>query len=434
MPGELIGITGLLVLLVLIFLGVPIGINLLIVGFLGLLVLIGWDGTSQLLAGRPFAATAVFGFLVLPLFLLMGEFAVHGRIGEDAFNVGSKWIGGFPGGLAMGTTLGCAIFGAVSGSSLAANTMFTKMALPEMRKRNYDVRLATGCIAASGTLACLIPPSSVLILYGMFTNTSIGRILIGGYIPGIVSAAIYMAMMFIRVKLNPKLAPVAPPGASWKEKWGSVRGLWAVMAIVALMLGGIFTGVFTPSEGAAFGALGTLIITIFRKQLSRERLLESLRETARVTGMLFLIIIGASVFTRFMAVSQITAGLEGIVSGLPMIGVVILFCFVMAIMGMFMDAIGMMSITIPIFFPVVTALGVHPVWFGILTVKTLELGGITPPLGLNVYAVKAAVGEAVSIQDIFRGIAPFVLMDILTIALIIAVPSIATWLPSLMWK
>jgi len=430
MPPELIGIIGLAILLGLIFLGVPIGINLMLVGFGGLWVLTSYKSSAIVLAARPFIESSGFGFVALPLFILMGEFALHGQIGEDAYNTAAKWLGKFPGGLAISTTAGCALFGAMSGSSLATNSLFSKIAFPEMIKRKYDVRLATGAIAASGTLAVLIPPSALLIIYGILTDTSIGDILIAGYFPGFLSALIYMTMIVVRVKINPELAPVIPDVVSWKVKLNSIGKLWGILIVITIMLGGIFLGVFTPTEGAAFGALGTLLIALLRRRLSIQRITESLTETMRITAIVFPILIGATVFTRFIALSQITSRLGDLMSGMPANWVMIFFLIVFGIMGMFLDPISMLSLGLPIFFPIVESLNISPVWFGILLVKSVELGGITPPLGINCYAVKAGVGDAVPLEDIFRGIIPFAIMDILTISIIFVFPSTATWLPN----
>lgn len=434
MPPELIGVIGVVAVFIFIFLGVPIGINLIAVGFVGLWVLTGFDAAACLLAIRPFVATATFSFLVMPLFILMGEFALHGGIGEDAYEVSSKWLGRFPGGLGLATTGGCALFGAVSGSSLAANSIFAKVALPEMQKYNYDTRFSIGCIAASGTLAVLIPPSSLIIVYGVLTETSIGKVLMGGYIPGIVSALIYMIMIFTRVKLNPRLVSVAF-ATTWTEKIKSLSKLWVVLLVAGLMLGGIFTGFFTPSEGAAFGATGTLIIALSRRRLTVQKFVSSLKETTRICAMILAIMVGAVIFGRFLAVSQISAGLMTLLTSEAMTPtlVMIIFLLVFGVMGMFLDPMGMMCLFLPIFLPVIEAFDINMVWFGILLVKCMELGGITPPLGLNVFAVKAAVGDAVPLEDIFRGIIPFALMDMFTITLLFAVPSIITWLPSMMW-
>jgi C4-dicarboxylate transporter, DctM subunit len=434
MPAELIGLIGLIVLLFLLCLGVPIGLNLLIVGFVGLCVLIGFHATAPLLAERPYSELASFSWVVLPLFLLMGEFALYGGIGEDAFNAGFKWFGKLPGGLAIATTVGCTLFGAVSGSSLAANTLFSKVALPEMLKHNYDVKLSVGCIAAAGTLAILIPPSSVLVIYGMLSQSSIAKVLMGGYLPGLLTAFMYIITIILLVKTNNKLAPQSNVTYSWKEKFSSLTGLWAIVIIIVLMVGGIFAGIFTASEGAAFGALATFIVVLVRKKLSLSKLKNSLISTVSVTGMIFIILIGVSVFTKFMAVSQITAGLGGVLTQLSPVQLIILYCFVMAILGMFLDPIGMMCLALPLFLPVVHQLGISEVWFGILTVTTLELGGISPPFGLNIFAMRAVTKDLVSLEDAFRGVVPFVVAEVVTIALLIAFPAISTVLPNLMMQ
>lgn len=434
MPPELIGVFGVVSIFVLIFLGVPIGISLIFVGFCGLVALVDFDAAAALLAVQPYVMTASFTFLVLPLFVLMGEFALYAGVGEEGYEVSRKWLGRLPGGLASATTGACALFGAMSGSSLAANTIFAKVAVPEMQKYNYDARLSLGSVAASGTLAILIPPSGIIVIYGVLTETSIAKMLIGGYIPGILSALMYLIMITTRAKLNPQLAPPAP-AYSWTERLKSLSKLWAVLLIAGVMLGGIFMGFFTPTEGGAFGATGTLLLVLARRRLTLRKFGEALIDTVRISAMIFAIMIGAILFARFLVVSQIAASLSILLASDMMTAtlVIIIFLLLFGVGGMFLDAIGMMCLFLPIFLPVLHMWDINMVYFGILVIKCMELGGITPPLGLNVFAVKAALGDAVALEDIFRGIIPFALVDMLTIAILFAFPSIITWLPNMMW-
>lgn len=432
MSSELIGIIGIVIMVGLVLMGIPVAVSLLLTGFVGLYMITGFDASAIVLATKPYVSTANFVFLCLPLFILMGEFALQGGIGEDTFKTASNWLGRLSGGLAIATTAGCAIFGAVSGSSIAANSIFCKIALPEMTKRNYDVRLATGSIACAGTLAILIPPSNALVLYGMLTQTSIGKILVAGYLPGVLSALVYSLGIFIMVKTRPRLAPLSPQGVSWKVRLKSINRLWAVAMIVIMMLGGIYTGIFTPSEGAAFGCAGTFIIALAKGRLSIQRIKTSLMETMRITGMLFLILVGAMVFTTFLALCNITAPLVTLVSEMSPRAVIICFLIVFGIMGMFIDTISMMVLGLPVFFPVVQSMGIDPTWFGILVMITCELGGISPPYAINVFVIKAIVGDQVSLGDIYRGVTPFIFMMVVVIVIIFLFPSIATWLPNTM--
>lgn len=434
MDPILIGILGILAMLVLLALGVHVGVGMLLVGLVGFAAIGGWSGGLGLLAFIPYDATASFTFTVLPLFILMGNFFVHAGMGEELYTAASKWLGRLPGGLAMATTAACAAFGACSGASIATAATFTKICLPEMKKRNYDEGLASGAIAASGTLATMIPPSGVMVLFGILTQTSIGKLLIAGIIPGLLIALLYCIAIYTRVRMNPRLAPPIPGRVSWKERFSVLKGLLPVGVIFVIAIGGIYLGVFTPTEGAAVGAFGAGLICLVRRKMNLHRLRESLTDTVKTTAFIFFIIVGALVFGRFLAITGIVTAFGDLLrsSAAPPVVIVLLIMGVYLILGMVMDVVAMLALTLPVFFPVVASLGVNPIWFGILVVVMVETAFVTPPIGLNCYAVSATGG--VKLETVFRGILIFIIADVVAIGLIVAFPQIAVWLPSTMGR
>jgi C4-dicarboxylate transporter DctM subunit len=436
-PSEMIGIAGFLLLFALILLGSPIWIALIFVGFIGLVTVKGFSPAMATLSTTPYHQVASFAFVVVPLFVLMGEFATHGGIADEMYAAARSWVGRVHGGLAMATTLGCAFFAVVTGSAVATSATFTKVALPEMRRYNYDDRLSLATIACSGTIAGLIPPSGVMVYFCILTGTSLGQLMIGGFIPGFLSAFIYMAMIHIWSRLNPRLGPPIPLPASWKEKALASRWLLPVAAIMVVMLGGIYLGVFSPSEAAAIGAFCTFMAALIRKSLSLERVKASLIGTAITTAMVILIVVGAMIFGRFLIVSGFTTMIFDLFLGLPGPPIVSVILILIAYIagGCIMPPIAMLAITLPVVFPLLTeGFGYNGVWVGIISIKILEIGGITPPVGLSLFAVKAAGGEAVDLGTIIRGVFPFFLMDILTLAILVALPQISLWLPSKMFQ
>ena len=307
-----------------------------------------------------------------------------------------------------------------------------RVAIPEMIKYGYHPRLAAGVVAASGTLASLIPPSVILVIYGIITEQSVGKLLIAGFIPGVVSAAIYAGMIYVRVKISPELGQTQP-AASWKQRFFSLKGTWGILIIIFLIMGGIYSGIFTPTEAGAAGAFGAFLLALGMRRLTKARFKESLLETGRTTIMIFSIIVGVLIFVRFLALSGLPDRMSEIVLMLPLPPLLILMLILMiyVFLGMFLDAIGMMMLTLPLIFPAVVALGYDPIWFGIILVKMCEICLITPPVGLNVYVVHS-VAPDIPLEEIFRGVLPFVAMDILTVGLLILFPQIITFLPSLM--
>jgi tripartite ATP-independent transporter DctM subunit len=426
------GLLGLGVLFVLVILGMRIAFATALVGFLGLCALKNVTVASKVLGFLPHGIVAHYSLSVIPLFIIMGYYAFYAGLTDDIFFTARQWFGHYPGGLAITTVFGCAGFAACTGASTASAAVMGRVAIPEMTKYGYHPRLAAGVVAASGTLASLIPPSVILVIYGIITEQSVGKLLIAGFIPGVVSAAIYAGMIYVRVKISPELGQTQP-AASWKERFLSLKGTWGILCIIFLIMGGIYSGIFTPTEAGAAGAFGAFLLALGMRRLTKERFKESLLETGRTTIMIFSIVVGVLIFVRFLALSGLPNRMSEIVLLLPLPPLLVLMLILMiyVFLGMFLDAIGMMMLTLPLIFPAVVALGFDPIWFGIILVKMCEICLITPPVGLNVYVVHSVAPE-IPLEEIFRGVLPFVAMDILTVGLLIMFPQIITFLPSLM--
>ena len=432
--SEAIGIIGLIFFFISLAVGVPIGISLGVVGFFGMVAVMGISPALGALSSLPFHYSFEWVFVVLPMFLLLGHFSFHGGIGEDAYNAAQKWLGRVRGGLAMATTGACAAFAFASGSSLATAATFTRLALPEMRRHNYDDGLSCGAIAASGTLAALIPPSGIMVVYTIFTEVSLGKLLIAGILPGLLVAALFILALSIKLRLKPELAPLVITTVTLKEKLLSIRWVGPLIIVIACLLGGIYSGVFTPTEAGAIGAFVTFFIFLLRKGHNIKLLMESVISTVSTTSMIFLIIIGAMIFGRFLAVSGLISSFSDFMMGLPFhrMFILIIILFIYLILGTFMEVVAVFALTLPIFVPLLSGLGFDGIWIGILLLMMAEIGVITPPLGTNVYVVKAAAGEDVSLEQIFGGIFPFFLAYVFAVIIIIAIPSIALWLPQMM--
>lgn len=431
---PLVGLIGIAILIALIIIGVPIAVSSAVVGFVGCVVLIGLKPALGIMYLIPVDKVATYSLSVIPLFILMGVFALHGGIGRELYAACVMWLGRFPGGLAMATTAANALFGACSGSSLAASATFTKLSMPEMSRYNYHPRLSTGVIAASGTIAAMIPPSGMMVIFCTFADVSLGKILVAGVIPGVLSAIIYMVSIYLRSRLDPKLGPAVVIKASLKEKLFALRYLLSVAVAFLVLLGGIYLGIFSPTEGGAAGAFVIFLIVLFRKKLGWRNFIHSLKETATTTAMIFFIIVGAMVFAQFLAVSRLPNFFIDMVEAraVPPLAVVAMILLIYIFLGTFLDAVAMMALTLPIVFPLIETLGLNGIWFGIMVIKMTEIALITPPLGLNVYVVKGSAPEGTRLEDIFMGIMPFLCMDVLTLTLIFIFPQIALWLPGTM--
>jgi len=427
-----IGFIGIGVLFILLFSGMPIGLVMGLVGFAGFAYLRGFDVALGVLQTVPYTTFHDYNLTVVPLFVLMGSFAFYAGLSKDLYDTVHSWLGHFRGGLAMATVGACASFAAISGSSLATAATMGTVALPEMKRYNYSPALATGAIAAGGTIGILIPPSVGFIVYGIITEQSIGKLFLAGFIPGILEAVFYMVTIWIICKRNPLLGPPGP-STSFINKIKAFKNTWVVLLLFVIVIGGIYFGVFSPTEAAGIGAFGAFIFAIARRKLGWQAFKGSFVETGRTTAMIFVILLGAMILGYFLAVSRLPFELASIIGGLPInryiILVIVLFFYIC--LGCVMDSLAMILITVPIFFPLILALGFDPIWFGVIVVRVSEIGLITPPVGLNVYIIKG-VAKDVSMGTIFRGIFPFLIADICHVALLVAVPQLALFLPGMM--
>jgi C4-dicarboxylate transporter, DctM subunit len=428
-----IGSAGIIALLILLFIGIPISFAMGLVGLVGYAFVESIGQSLGILTLAPYSVASNYVLSAVPLFILMGLFAFYSGISHDLYQVSYKWFGWMPGGMAVATVVGCAGFAAVSGTSTGGAATMGTVALPEMKRFNYDPKFSAGTVAAGGTLGILIPPSGTLIIYGYLTEESVGKLFMAGIIPGILSAALYMAMIFIVCQKNPALGPPGPK-FSIIERIKSLKGLWGMGALFVLVMGGIYAGIFTPTEAGAIGAGGSLLIAIALRKITFNILIKCLLDTCRITAMIFAIIIGAMIFNHFLTVTQFPMKTAEFISGLQFNKYIILILFILIyfVMGMFMDALAIIILTVPILYPIITSLGFDVIWFGIILVKCIEVALITPPLGMNVFVIKGVASE-LSIHDIFRGIWYYLQMDLLTIVILIIFPQMSLWLPSVMW-
>jgi len=427
-----IGLIGIGVLFILLFSRMSIGLVMALVGFAGFAYLIDLDGALGVLRTVPYRTFADYGLSVIPLFILMGEFCFFAGLSKDLYDTVHSWIGQLRGGLAMATVGACASFAAVSGSSLATAATMGTVALPEMKRYKYDDRLATGSVAAGGTIGILIPPSVILIIYGVIAEQSIGELFLAGFFPGVLEAVFYMLTIYILCMRNPLMGPPGPR-TSLMQKITSLKDTWVVLLLFVLVVGGIYMGVFSPTEAAGAGAFGAFVFAIARRRLGWQAFKDSLIETGKTTAMIFIIIMGAMIFGYFLAVSRLPFELASIIGGLPVnryiiLGIILVFYLAL---GCVMDSLAMILITVPIFFPLVMTLGFNPIWFGIIIVRVCEMGLITPPVGLNVFIIRG-VAKDVPMYTIFRGIIPFLMADVCHVALLVAVPQVSLFLPGLM--
>jgi len=426
------GIIGLGILFLLLAARMPVGFAMALVGFGGASFIIGVDGALSMMGLAPYSEVASYTLSVIPLFLLMGQFAFKAGLSADGYYLAHRWVGHLPGGIALATVGGCAGFAAVSGSSLAAAATMGKVALPEMRRYNYDMSLATGAIAAGGTLGILIPPSISMVLYAILTEQSIGKLLIAGIFPGILLTSLFMLTIYVLTRLNPTLGPSAPRASS-KQRLNAVKSGWGILVIFVVVMGGIYGGICTATEAAAIGALACFLFMVGRRRVTREDFITSLADTGRIVGMIFAILIGATIFSSFLALSRLPVELASWVAALPIprygiLAIILCFYFVM---GCFMDILAMIVLTVPIIFPVIVHLGFDPIWFGVVIVIMMELGLVTPPIGMNVFVLHG-IAEDVPMYTIFRGVIPFVLAMVVCLVMVIVFPQIALFLPNAM--
>jgi tripartite ATP-independent transporter DctM subunit len=422
-------------MLLLMALRVPIAMAMMVPGVIGYVALSGWPSLLNALKGLAYARLANYDLTVIPLFLLMGAFASQGGLSRSLFQAGNAVIGHLKGGLAMAAVLACAAFGSICGSSIATAATMTKVALPEMRAMNYSGKLATGALAAGGTLGIMIPPSVILILYAILAEQNIAKLFAAAVIPGLIATAGYCIAIAVYVRLHPTEGP-ATRRHTWPELLTALKNVWAVAAVFLLVFGGIYTGWFTPTEAAAVGAAATFVVAIARGELDLAGIKACFYDTAMTSGMIFMLFLGADILNSALALSQFPAALAGAVenSGLPPVAVVAGILIFYVVLGCVMDEISMILLTLPIFLPTVAGLdlfGLGPsekiIWFGILILMVVEIGLIMPPVGLNVYVINGLARD-IPIADTYRGVMPFVASDFIRTALLLAFPSLSLWL------
>ncbi len=428
-----IGVLGILALVALFFSRMPVAYVMALVGFLGFSLVRGPEAGLKLLARDFYSVYSSYGLTIIPLFILMGQIAFNAGISRRLYDTAYRFTGSVRGGLAMATVCACTAFGAVCGSSPATAATMATVGLPEMRRYGYDPELATGTVASGGGLGMLMPPSVVLIVYGVLTEQSIGKLFVAGVIPSLVITVLFVLTVSYMCWRRPQLGP-AGERFTWAQKLSSLNNLYEILAVFALVMGGLFWGLFTPTEAGGVGAAGVLIAALARRQLAWSQFVKSLHETLRTSCMVLILVAGAVIFGHFLAVTGIPTAVALLVGGLPLPGWGIVFMVVLVYLigGCFIDALALIMLTIPIFYPVITGLGYDPVWFGVIIVLVTQMGVITPPVGINVYVVHG-VDRRTPLEVIFRGSMPFLFALLIGTALMTFFPAIITWLPELMY-
>jgi tripartite ATP-independent transporter DctM subunit len=431
MDSFTLGILGTAAMVGLVFAGVRVFYAAAVVGLVGLVAMIGWDAGAGMAGTIPHSKSVTYTLSVLPMFILIGYLAFHAGLTEALFDAARKWLGWVPGGLAVATVMAATGFAAVSGASTATAAVFARVAVPDMLRANYDRRLAAGVVAAGGTLATLIPPSALLVIYAIIVEESVGDLLVAGFLPGLVSALIYVLLIVGMATFNPKLgAPIR--GYTWPQRWRSLPGTLPIVAVVVIIFSAMYFGWATPTEAGALGAFVVFVLALARGMRWRG-LKDSLLETAKLTVMIFSIIWGVLLFVRFLGFAGLPNAFAKWVVSLDVPPLAILICILLfyTVLGMFMDAIGMLLLTLPVVYPAVIALGYDSIWFGIIVVKMAEICLITPPIGLNCFVVNG-VRPDIPLSTVFRGILPFFVADVITVGVFIAFPDIILWLPRMM--
>ena len=419
-------------LLCLAFLGLPLGFSMMFVGFVGLVVVRGLDPALESVSQQILSLALNANFVTLPLFILMGVFVFRAALAEDIYEAAQAWLGNKRGGVAMATVAACGGFASISGSSVATAATMAKVSIPPMRKYRYNEGFAAGTVAAGGTMGILIPPSAALIVYGILTEESIGDLFVAGIIPGILTVFLYIAVIWLVAKFKPEMAPRVDR-ATWRIRWITLSKVWAVVALFFLIIGGISFGIFTPTEGGGIGAFGALSFAVARKKISWRTFFYSLAEAAETSAMIFTIAFGALILNNFVNIAEMPNAIIDFIKTLAIspMSVILVILLIYILLGTIIEGLAMIFLTVPIFVPLVDAMGFDLIWFGIVMVMVVEISLITPPIGLNVFVIKSIM-PSVPLASIFRGIAPFFAVDILRLALVVFIPSIALWLPRML--
>ncbi|SLN71713.1 TRAP transporter large permease [Oceanibacterium hippocampi] len=414
------------------FLGLPIAFGLIVASIVGLMMLRGFPVSLSALSTMPYANVSDIGLAVIPLFILMGFLASKAGVSAKAYDVAYRLVGRLPGGLAISTVFACAAFAATSGSSVATSAAVGRIALSEMRRFRYADAISVGTVASAGLLGIMIPPSIMLVVYGIITQEDIGSLLLAGILPGILTAFIFCLGLFVIALWKPHLMPVSHERFSWREKLSSIRHAWGIVLLFTIIIGGIYTGIFTVTEAAGVGAVTALILAFCKRDVPFAEILGGGRQAVSATAMIFLILIGAGLFSQYIALSGLATDFARMLTATDLNRYVILLLILLAYipLGMFLEPISMCLITLPIVYPAVTALGFDPIWFGIIVVKMSELANITPPIGVNVFVIRG-IAPDVPLGKVFQGASIFLVFEIITLAILIAFPAIATFLPEL---
>lgn len=429
LSGVILGL-----LIVLLLFRVPVGVALGGLSFAGIWAMLGSNSAWGILTAVPYDFISHWTLSSVPMFLLMGYICYHSRLTDGLFKVARSWLSWMPGGLAVASVGAAAGFSAVTGSSLACAAAMGRIAIPEMLRSGYDKGLASGTVAVAGTIGSMIPPSILLLVYGIYAQLPISKLFIAGVAPGLLTAVLYGAMIVVRVKINPQLAPAVEGKVTWRDRFDAFRGTWPVIALIIGVFGGLFGGVFTPTEAGGMGAFLAFVIGFAQRTLTLEKVKLAIIETLITTGSIFIIAIGAILLTRFLALSGFTSFIaEIVVDGqvspvLLVLGTMVVLLF----LGCFLDPIGIMLLTLPVFLPAVEGLHINLIWYGILLTKLLEIGLITPPVGLNVFVIKGIVGDTIPIETIFKGILWFLVADLICVGLLVVFPQISLYLPGLL--
>jgi C4-dicarboxylate transporter DctM subunit len=430
--NEAVAAIGFVSLFVLMLLRVPVGMAMGLVGITGFSYLTGFAPAMKLVGQTTMRTVTDYTFGVIPMFLLMGAFVSVSGISRELFRAANTFVGHWRGGLGIATIAACGAFAAISGSSVATAATFSAVAYPEMRRFNYPQSFATGVIAVGGTLGAMLPPSTVLAVYGIITQQDIGKLFIAGVVPGLLAIAMHMITIAIIGRVRPGFLPKGPV-SSWRDRMFAIRDVWSPLLLFLFVIGGLYGGFFIPTEAGAVGATGAFLIGVARGKLNGEGILQSLLQATRTAAAVFTVLIGALCFGYFLTITQTPQHVTEFFTslGIGAYGVLALILAMYLVLGCLMDAMAMIILTVPIVFPVIQTLGFDPIWFGIIIVMTVELGLIHPPVGMNVFVIKSVIKD-VSMSTIFLGVLPFVVTDLIRLVILIAVPSLATWLPSAM--
>ena len=428
------GLLGLLLMMVLAFVRIPISFAMGLVGIIGYAYMRDWNWTvaGAMVQTKIYETGRNYTLSVVPLFILMGNLVTRAGMSQELFRAAYAFIGHLRGGLAMATVWASAGFGGICGSSIATAATMAKVAYPSMKRFGYSDQLAAGTVAAAGTLGIMIPPSTIMIIYGVFTETNIGKLFAAGVLPGLLGAVLLCLAIVWTTWRHPRWGPPGPR-STWGERWLALKDVWGVAALFLFVMGGIYGGLFTATEGAGMGAMGALAFAGWRRALTWKTLYAALLESARTTSMLFLILIGALMFAEFVNITSMPADLKNLVTrlGLSPLMVVAAICAIYVVLGTAMEELSMVLLTMPVFFPLVVHLGLDPVWFGIIIVCVVEIGLISPPVGMNMFVLKTLLPQ-VSTATVFRGVMPFVWADVIRLAILVAFPIISLWLPRMM--